>query len=342
MLISEEHIFHSNFQEEYEAACKRTPYLPEPHHEDQDKIEEPSSPGIAIGPYQTCHHIASGLTSTVYRSGHTALKLIHTVAPPHNPRLEAKILTLLNSSKTPNVIKLLSTLTEQSQFILVFPYMPLTLADLLDRGPLPVEQTRALCRDVLRALAAIHARGILHRDIKPSSILLEHPSGPALLSDFGTAWHPDLSSRSEPADAKVLDIGTGPYRPPETLFGNKSYSAPADMWAFGVLLSECASTSSRPKALFASPPTHEDGSQLGLILSVFETLGTPTVETWPEAAAFKTRPFDMWRVFPRNGDEEVFGGIRVEFREVVRNLLVYESGERMTAAEVLGDKAFKD
>lgn len=114
--------------------------------------------------------------------------------------------------------------------------------------------------------------------------------------------------------------------------GNKSYSTPIDLWSLGVLLSELASTSPTPRAIFTSPPTHEDGSQLGLILSIFRTLGTPTPETWPEAASFRTTPFGMWRVFERQDD--AFAGVRGEFRGLVEGMLRYESRERMTARQV--------
>ncbi|MBE3043624.1 hypothetical protein IMZ48_13855 [Candidatus Bathyarchaeota archaeon] len=130
----------------------------------------------------------------------------------------------------------------------------------------------------------------------------------------------------------MLDIGTGPYRPPDALLGNKSYSTPLDIWSLGVLLSELASTSPTPTPIFTSPPTHEDGSQLGLILSIFRTLGTPTPETWPEALKFRTSPFAMWRVFEGAGD--AFDGIRGEFRGLVRGMLRFESGERVTAKQV--------
>ena len=49
-------------------------------------------------------------------------------------------------------------------------------------------------------LRYIHAKGFIHRDIKPSAVLLDSPDGPAYLSDFGTTWHPDFSSSSEPCN----------------------------------------------------------------------------------------------------------------------------------------------
>uniref|UniRef100_A0A8H7KD29 cyclin-dependent kinase n=1 Tax=Bionectria ochroleuca TaxID=29856 RepID=A0A8H7KD29_BIOOC len=212
--------------------------------------------------------------------------------------------------------------------------MPLTLGDLLDsnhhhRPSKP--QIKHIFHDVLRGLQYIHSQGIIHRDIKPSAVLLSSPSGPAFLSDFGTAWHPELSAAAEPPSAKVLDIGTGPYRAPEVLFANRAYGPPVDMWGLGVMLSEAVSGA----PVFESRPSHEDGNQLGLILSIFKTLGTPTPETWPEAKDFKISPFEMWNVFPaRSWEGDILPDVDPGFRELVAGMVRYD-GKRTTADEAL-------
>lgn len=217
--------------------------------------------------------------------------------------------------------------------MLAFPYMPLTLADVLDKSSAALEKghIQAIFADALHALQAIHSQGIIHRDIKPSAILLASPSGPALLSDFGTAWHPEFSASSEPAASKILDIGTGPYRAPEVLFGDKAYGPGVDMWALGAMLAEAIR--SPPAPLFESRPVHEDGNQLGLILSIFKTLGTPTPETWPEARAFKVTPFELWTVFPARAWDAILPDVDAELREVVARLVRYD-GSRASADEV--------
>lgn len=99
-----------------------------------------------------------------------------------------------------------------------------------------------------------------------------------------------------------------------------------------------------PRGLFESRGAAEDGNQLGLILSIFKTLGTPTREGWPEAAAFPTPPFEWYAEFPARPWEEVlperedFRGGMVgwrEFRGLVEGMLRYESGRRLEAREVL-------
>ncbi|KAI3543696.1 hypothetical protein CSPX01_06019 [Colletotrichum filicis] len=296
--------------------------------------DQPEDAGVNIGSYKNCVSFASGLTSEVYRCKDRALKVIvetHNIEP-HNPQREARILATL---KRP-CIPLLETFRDQEQrFVLVFPYKPMTLADVIDKGTIPLPQIRRLFKDIFTALANIHGQGIIHRDVKPEAILLDGPEGPAYLSDFGTAWHPTMSIVSEPAKSKILDIGTGPYRAPEALFGDKAYGPSVDVWAAGAMLAECCR--SPPKSLFNSRPAHEDGNQLGLILSIFKTLGTPTRETWPEAASFKTPPFEMYRMFDGQPWTEILPEVNPHARELISSLVRFDS-KRATAEQALQHK----
>ncbi|KAK4144558.1 kinase-like domain-containing protein [Dichotomopilus funicola] len=358
--------------------------------EDNDAVA--SSPGITIGDYHNCHYIASGVTAQVYRAQARALKVIietHNIEP-HDPHREVKILNILHASKAPNIITLLETFHDPytQNFVLVFPYAPITLADLFAKHQqhqkfLSTSLIRTITTALFRALDHLHSvESIIHRDIKPAALLLTHPTPESpsqiLLSDFGTAWHPTLSPTlgGEPHDHKVLDVGTGAYRAPETLFGNRAYGPGVDLWAAGTTLAECFRTgrtgspakrnvggedndsdddaknenmTARGPTLFDSRPAHEDGNQLGLVLSIFRTLGTPTPQTWPEAKGFRTPPFEMYRIFPgivsQGAGEEGEGGgggrgwagllpgADADWRALVEGLLRYESGWRITAKE---------
>ncbi|VTO86687.1 unnamed protein product [Fusarium graminearum] len=318
----------SSTQEEYNLACQPTSTPTPPLSQE---VESEIGSGIRIGSYKNCRPVSEGVTSEVYRSADKALKVIVTYQDiePHNPQREAKILKTLRSPCIP----LLETFRDQEQrFVLVFPFMPYTLADVLAQGPLPLDSVRSIFRDILQGLKDIHTQGIIHRDIKPSAILLSSPTGPAYLSDFGTAWHPELSIHSEPADDKILDIGTGPYRAIDVLFGHKSYGPEVDMWGLGIMLSEVLRDP--PTPIFESRAVHEDGNQLGLILSIFKTIGTPTPETWPEAKQFKVAPFELWTSFPGQNWEELLPNVHPDFIDLVSSLVRYDS-QRLTSTQAL-------
>ena len=208
-----------------------------------------------------------------------------TVAAPHDTKREARI---LEESRHNNVIELIETFWQPGgRFVLVFPYMQYDLKTLLLNHALDGSQQLRILGDLFRALAHIHSLNILHRDVKPGNILLRSRGGPAYLADFGIAWSPNHPG-SERAGCKMLDVGTTSYRAPELLFGYTAYGSSLDMWAAGCVVAEVV----RPnhEALFDAGPL---GSELGLIKSIFSTLGTPNDNTWP-ASPHWSFSVDQW------------------------------------------------
>jgi hypothetical protein len=113
-----------------------------------------------------------------------------------------------------------------------------TLAERVHRGPLPPEQATALVMAIAEALAFVHARGIMHRDIKPGNILLPTTTtgtgAPAKLADFGIARLVNGSRLT--ATGSVM--GTPAYISPEQASGLPASPA-SDIYALGIVLIEC-------------------------------------------------------------------------------------------------------
>ena len=204
-----------------------------------------------------------------------ALKVTHPsmMAAPHNSEREARLLV---QARHEHVVPLLGTIRESGgQFILVFPFLRQDLENLLRSGTMDKRQASMVFQGLFKALEHIHSLGMIHRDVKPSNILLKSMSGPVYLADFGIAWSPD-DKDSEPANSKITDVGTTCYRPPELLFGDRGYDGSLDMWAAGCVVAEMVKDGHHP--IFDAGPL---GSELSLIKSIFTTLGTPNSTTWP-------------------------------------------------------------
>lgn len=248
--------------------------------------------GVTLGRYKNAHHFKDGLFSTVFVSRSqsdactaaengastpttVALKLTtpSQMEAPHDSEREARLLVKARSG---NIVPLLETFQlAGGRLVHVFPFMAYDLDTLLQRRLLSDGRKQSCLRDLMTGLAHLHSIGIIHRDIKPSNILLTSLNGPAYLADFGIAWSAD-DRASEPEDQKVLDVGTTCYRPPELLFGNQSYNHTLDLWAAGCVAAQVVCLG--PQTLFDSGDL---GSELALIKSIFQTLGTPNLKVWP-------------------------------------------------------------
>ncbi len=138
----------------------------------------------------------------------------------------------------------------------VMPYVDgESLRRRLHRGPLSVRETVSVLVDVARALAAAHAQGIVHRDIKPDNILLTAQS--AVVTDFGVAkarqraGRPRVGGAAGVQTSEGTSLGTPAYMAPEQIAGSSDVDARADLYALGVVAYEMLA--GRPPFNDASP-----------------------------------------------------------------------------------------
>jgi eukaryotic-like serine/threonine-protein kinase len=207
--------------------------------------------------YREIERLGAGGMATVTLAEDTllgrevALKRVYATGDPHGS-LRLKREALVGASLNhPNLVSVYDADTQDDgDVVIVMEYVEgETLSDLVrTRGRMRPDQALRVLEGVAAALDAIHARGIVHRDVKPANILLGH-EGAVKLADLGVA---DVADRTHITSSGAV-VGSFSYMAPEQLDG-ASPSAGMDIYAlaavaFEMLAGQKARPESNPLAL---------------------------------------------------------------------------------------------
>jgi serine/threonine protein kinase/Tol biopolymer transport system component len=210
-----------------------------------------------FGPYRIEGEVGRGGMGVVYRAHderldrEVAIKALPEELASDPVRLarferEAKTLAQLNHS---NIAGIYGVEEQDGQKYLILEYVEgETLADRLDRGPLPVQDALEIAIEIASGVEASHEAGVIHRDLKPDNIKIT-PEGKVKVLDFGLA-RPEEGTGSSTGSGQATTL-TSPRSPtvPGTILGTAPYMSPeqargrrldkrSDIWSFGVILYE--------------------------------------------------------------------------------------------------------
>jgi serine/threonine protein kinase len=201
------------------------------------------TPGDRIGAYEIVGHLGQGGMATVYKAyherldRHVAIKLMHaTFLQDEDFRArfqrEARIVARLEH---PAIVPIYDYNEHENTPYLVMKFIEgMTLKKRVIKTGLTLEQSRDFLMRVAEGLDYAHKRGILHRDMKPSNILLDQEDQ-AYIADFGLARIAEAGASTISTD---MMLGTPYYISPEQAQGSKDLSSRTDLYSMGVILYE--------------------------------------------------------------------------------------------------------
>jgi serine/threonine-protein kinase len=207
--------------------------------------------GKQLAHYDITAHLGSGGMGDVYQATdsklgrNVAIKVLPQAFVSDNDRVarferEARVLASLNHA---NIAAIYGFEKTPDQHFLVMELVPgETLADRIQRGPLPVHEALGITIQICEALEAAHEKGVVHRDLKPANVKVT-PDGKVKVLDFGLAKAYDQESATESlansptmismnATKAGMILGTAAYMSPEQAKGRK-VDRRTDIFALG-------------------------------------------------------------------------------------------------------------
>ena len=229
------------------------PYVPEFDEEEEEEGANDLPTGTELGGrYRIESVLGRGACGVVYEASHliigkrVALKCLDPSLRKHSVQVERffKEARIAATVEHPNVVKIFDGGDDKGTLFLAMELLEgETLGERLDRGPMPVDETIDLFLKLLDAVAAVHDKGVIHRDLKPDNVFLPERRGeldaePKVL-DFG------ISKLKEPGRRELTRLGTVMgtpfYMAPEQAMDSKAVDARVDVYSLGVMMYEAVS-----------------------------------------------------------------------------------------------------
>ncbi|KZT05509.1 Pkinase-domain-containing protein [Laetiporus sulphureus 93-53] len=292
-------------------------------------ITRPSTP-VKYGVYECLNQVGEGTFGQVWKARNTrdgrfvALKKIRMEAERDGfPVTAMREIKLLQSLRHENIIRLYEMMVSNGSVFMVFEYMDHDLTGVLSQTQFSFTDAhlKSFCRQMLAGLAYLHHKGVIHRDIKGSNILINN-RGELKLADFGLARFYQKRRRSDYTN-RVITLW---YRPPELLLGTTVYGPEVDMWSAGCIMLE----------LFTKKPVFQGNDEIHQLDVIYKILGTPVVEKWPGMTSLPWYELVKPRETIPNHFRQLFEKwLSPAGLDLAERLLTYDPARRVTAVQAL-------
>lgn len=191
--------------------------------------------GQKVGKYEILRSLGSGGFGSVYLARDTWLDIKVAIKVPH--KQSAELYKLLKEPRLqaalnhPNIVRMIAAEKENKTFFMVMEYVKgKTLEKILEKEKvLDCERAVDYIKQIAQGVDHAHKNKIIHRDLRPSNILISE-DGTAKITDFGTsAWLSNVPYAS-------TRIGSPPYMAPEQFLGKASFQS--DIYSLGCIFYE--------------------------------------------------------------------------------------------------------
>ncbi|CAN0908704.1 Probable serine/threonine-protein kinase At1g09600 [Linum grandiflorum] len=286
--------------------------------------------------FEKLEKIGQGTYSSVYKARDLESKKIVALKKvrfanmdPESVKFMAREIIILRRLDHQNVMKLEGIITSRmsGSLYLVFEYMDHDLSGLLSSAGSQFTESQIKCymKQLLQGLEHCHSRGIMHRDMKGSNLLIDS-NGILKIADFGLATF-CKSNDDQPLTSRVVTLW---YRPPELLLGSTEYGVEVDLWSSGCILAE----------LFNGKPIMPGRTEVEQIHKIFKLCGSPSDEYWKKSKLSHNTVFKPQQPYKRRFAETFKDLIPSSAMALLEVLLAVEPENRGSASSALTSEFF--
>lgn len=227
-----------------------------------------------------------------------------------------------------NIIKLLNVIKADNDkdIYLVFEYMDTDLHNVIKKGNILKDiHKRYIMYQIFRAVMYLHSGNVIHRDQKPSNVLLDSECF-VKMCDFGLA-RSVTSMTQEAGDPSLTDyVATRWYRAPEILLASPRYTKGVDMWSLGCILGE----------MLLGKPIFPGTSTLDQIEKIMTIIPTPSRQDIDSIKSqYSSSVLDRMACKPKKSIEEILPNAPSDGIDLLKKLLQFNPEKRLTAEQAL-------
>ncbi|XP_012787675.2 casein kinase II subunit alpha-like [Sorex araneus] len=286
--------------------------------------------------YQLVRKLSRGKYGEVFEAidiTNNEKRVAKILKPIKRKKIKREIKVLKNLQGGPNIITLLDIVRDVESRVpaLIFPYVNNTdfkkLYDMLTDF-----EVRFYTYEILKALDFSHGMGVMHRDVKPHNVLIDHDQRKLWLIDWG------LAEFYHPGQKYNVRVASRYYKAPELLVDYDMYNYSLDMWSLGCML---ASMIFRKEPFFQGRDNNDQLLRISKVLgteSLYDYIGKYKIKlhsSFKDLIGKHTRK--PWERFVHSGNQDLVNPQALDFLD---KLLEYDHETRITAREAMDHPYF--